>query len=119
LRIEVTKHKIKIFLPPELTQIENRGNKTQGKYLLPPEIQQIENRGHKTNFFLPPELLQIENRGNKTQNKYFYHQNSYKLRTEVTKHKINIFTTRTPTDDQNNSLFLNVQKFIINSKRFI
>ena len=101
MRTEVTKHKIDFFLPPELPQIENQGNKTQSK------------------FFLPPELLQIENRGNKTQNKYFYHQNSYKLRTEVTKHKRNIFTTRTPTDNQNNSLFLNVQKFIINSKHFI
>jgi hypothetical protein len=41
--------------------------------------------------------VHIENRGNKTQNKDVYHQNSYKLRTEVTKHKTKMFTTRTHT----------------------
>jgi hypothetical protein len=122
------------FLPPELPQIENRGNKTRVLeikifalcfgylrsqfmrvleikifalcfcYLCSQFVRVLEvkifvlNQGNKTQskFVLPPELLQIENRGNKTQNKYFYHQNSYKLRTEVTKHKINILPPELP-----------------------
>jgi hypothetical protein len=49
-------------------------------------------------FWLPPFSIYESAGGKNLCFNLFYHQNSYKLRIEVAKHKINIFTTRTPTN---------------------
>jgi hypothetical protein len=133
------------FLPPALSQIENRGNKNtkqtfylQHSHKLRTEVTKTQSKDFcylysqfvgvlvvkqicfvfcylgsqfvgamevkifilcfVTSVLNLYEFLCFENRGNKTQSKNIYHQNSHKLRTEVTKHKTKIITTRTPTN---------------------